>query len=88
MTIGRLFGLEPINYNFKPIKQRKYYGKSVKQAVKMMEIEKILIGEKDIKGSILQNNTNYAGLNNGCFGIFLKKIISQHSAVFLILLKF
>ena len=29
MTIGRLFGLEPINYNYKPIEQRKYYGKSV-----------------------------------------------------------
>ena len=29
MTIGRLFGLEPINYNYKSIEQRKYYGKSV-----------------------------------------------------------
>ena len=29
MTIGRLFGLEPINYDYKPIEQRKYYGKSV-----------------------------------------------------------
>ena len=41
----------------------------------MIEIEKIKIGEKDIKGSILQNNTNYAGLNNGCFGIFLKNVL-------------
>ena len=29
MTIGRLFGLEPINYDYKPIDQRKYYGKNV-----------------------------------------------------------
>ena len=29
MTIGRLFGLKPINYDYKPIDQRKYYGKNV-----------------------------------------------------------
>ena len=29
MTIGRLFGLAPTNHNYKPIEQRKYYGKSV-----------------------------------------------------------
>ena len=29
MTIGRLFGLAPIDYDNKPIEQRKYYGKSV-----------------------------------------------------------
>ncbi len=29
MTIGRLFGLVPINYDYKQIEQRKYYGKSV-----------------------------------------------------------
>ena len=29
MTIGRLFGLAPINYDYKPIGQRKYYGESV-----------------------------------------------------------
>ena len=29
MTIGRLFGLRPIDYNYKPIDQRKYYGKNV-----------------------------------------------------------
>ena len=29
MTIGRLFGLRPIDYNYKPINQRKYYGKNV-----------------------------------------------------------
>ena len=29
MTIGRLFGLRPIDYNYKPIYQRKYYGKNV-----------------------------------------------------------
>ena len=29
MTIGRIFGLEPIDYDYKPIDQRKYYGKSV-----------------------------------------------------------
>ncbi len=29
ITFGKLFGLEPINYDYKPIKQRKYYGKSV-----------------------------------------------------------
>ena len=29
MTIGRLFGLRPINYNYKPFDQRKYYGKNV-----------------------------------------------------------
>ena len=29
MTIGRLFGLKPINYNYKPFNQRKYYGKNV-----------------------------------------------------------
>ena len=29
MTIGRIFGLEPIDYNYKPIDQRKYYGKNV-----------------------------------------------------------
>ena len=29
MTIGRLFGLEPIDYNYKPIDQRKYYGKNI-----------------------------------------------------------
>ena len=28
MTIGRLFGLRPIDYNYKPIDQRKYYGKN------------------------------------------------------------
>lgn len=29
MTIGRLFGLKPIDYNNKPFVQRKYYGKNV-----------------------------------------------------------
>ena len=29
MTIGRLFGLNPIEYNYKPFDQRKYYGKNV-----------------------------------------------------------
>ena len=29
MTIGRLFGLKPIEYNYKPFDQRKYYGKNV-----------------------------------------------------------
>ena len=29
MTIGGLFGLEPINYDYKPIEKRKYYGKNV-----------------------------------------------------------
>ena len=29
MIIGRLFGLKPIDYNYKPFDQRKYYGKSV-----------------------------------------------------------
>ena len=29
MTIGRLFGLETIDYDYKPIDQRKYYGKNV-----------------------------------------------------------
>ena len=29
MTIGRIFGLKPIDYNYKPIDQRKYYGKNV-----------------------------------------------------------
>ena len=29
MSIGRLFGLRPIDYNYKPIDQRKYYGKNV-----------------------------------------------------------
>ena len=29
MTIGRLFGLRPIDYNYKSIDQRKYYGKNV-----------------------------------------------------------
>ena len=29
MTIGRIFGLEPLDYNYKPINQRKYYGKNV-----------------------------------------------------------
>ena len=29
MTVGRLFGLKPINYNDKPINQRKYYEKNV-----------------------------------------------------------
>ena len=29
MTIGRIFGLEPIDYDYKPIDQRKYYGKNV-----------------------------------------------------------
>ena len=29
MTIGRLFGLRPIDFNNKPIDQRKYYGKNV-----------------------------------------------------------
>ena len=29
MTIGRLFGLEPIDYDYKPIDQRKNYGKNV-----------------------------------------------------------
>ena len=29
MTIGRLFGLRPIDYNYKPFDQRKYYGKNV-----------------------------------------------------------
>ena len=29
MTIGRLFGLKPIDYNYKPVDQRKYYGKNV-----------------------------------------------------------
>ena len=29
MTIGRLFGLRSIDYNYKPIDQRKYYGKNV-----------------------------------------------------------
>ena len=29
MTIGRLFGLEPLGYNYKPIDQRKYYGKNI-----------------------------------------------------------
>ena len=29
MIIGRIFGLEPIDYNYKPIDQRKYYGKNV-----------------------------------------------------------
>ena len=27
--IGRLFGLKPIDYNYKPFDQRKYYGKNV-----------------------------------------------------------
>ena len=29
MIIGRIFGLEPLDYNYKPIDQRKYYGKNV-----------------------------------------------------------
>ena len=29
MTIGRLFGLKPIDYNYKPFDKRKYYGKNV-----------------------------------------------------------
>ena len=29
MTIGRLFGLETIDYDYKPIDQRNYYGKNV-----------------------------------------------------------
>tara|TARA_B100001559_G_C16220075_1_gene493018 strand:- start:236 stop:508 length:273 start_codon:yes stop_codon:yes gene_type:complete len=29
MTIGRLFGLKPIDYNYKPIDQRKYFRKNV-----------------------------------------------------------
>ena len=29
ITIGRIFGLEPIDYDYKPIDQRKYYGKNV-----------------------------------------------------------
>ena len=29
MTIGGLFGLESIDYDYKPINQRKYYGKNV-----------------------------------------------------------
>ena len=29
MTIGRLFGLRPIDYDYKPFDQRKYYGKNV-----------------------------------------------------------
>ena len=29
MSIGRLFGLKPIDYNYKPFDQRKYYGKNV-----------------------------------------------------------
>ena len=29
MAIGRLFGLKPIDYNYKPFDQRKYYGKNV-----------------------------------------------------------
>ena len=29
MTIGRLFGLRPIDYNYKPFVQKKYYGKNV-----------------------------------------------------------
>ena len=29
MTIGRLFGLEPIDYNYVPFDQRKCYGKNV-----------------------------------------------------------
>ena len=29
MTIGRLFGLKLIEYNYKPFDQRKYYGKNV-----------------------------------------------------------
>ena len=29
MTIGKLFGLKPIDYNYKPFDQRKYYGKNV-----------------------------------------------------------
>ena len=29
MTIGRLFGFKPIEYNYKPFDQRKYYGKNV-----------------------------------------------------------
>ena len=29
MTIGKLFGLKPIDYNYKPFDQKKYYGKNV-----------------------------------------------------------
>ncbi len=29
MTIGRLFGLRPINYYYKPFDQKKFYGKNV-----------------------------------------------------------
>ena len=29
MTIGRIFRLKPIDYNYKPNDQRKYYGKNV-----------------------------------------------------------
>ena len=29
MTIGRLFGLRPIDYDYKPFDQRKYYGKNI-----------------------------------------------------------
>ena len=29
ITIGRLFGLKPIDYNYKPFDQAKYYGKNV-----------------------------------------------------------
>ena len=29
MTIGRLFGLKPIDYNYKPIDQRKYFKRNV-----------------------------------------------------------
>ena len=42
MTIGRLFGLRPVNYNYKPIDQRKYYGKNVLD----FENERLKIFEK------------------------------------------
>ena len=29
MTIGRFFGLRPIDYDYKPFDQRKYFGKNV-----------------------------------------------------------
>ena len=29
MTIGRLFGLRPIDYNYKLVDHRKYYGKNI-----------------------------------------------------------
>tara|TARA_B100000989_G_scaffold297894_1_gene285152 strand:- start:926 stop:1279 length:354 start_codon:yes stop_codon:yes gene_type:complete len=29
LTIGKLFGLKPINYDYKPFDQRKYFGKNI-----------------------------------------------------------